>query len=99
MRGGCERGRIGFGPSSGRGPEGLRSRSHREGTGQVIPRGEGRASAGVDDIAAMIQGGALCTYRLQQDGVSMKIEELLLAAGEGAHVNNLLGIDAHSFEG
>src|SRR5262249_4658956 len=38
MRGGCERGRIfprRFRPSSGRRPEGLHSRSHREGTGHV----------------------------------------------------------------
>src|SRR5262245_53888144 len=36
-----------FRPSSGRTPEGLHSRSHREGTGQVIPRGGRRASASV----------------------------------------------------
>ena len=29
----------------------------------------------------------------------MKIEELLLAAGESSHVDNLRGVDAHSLEG
>src|SRR5262245_15795366 len=45
MRGGCERRRFfprRFRPSSGRRPEGLHSRSHREGTRQVIPRGTPR---------------------------------------------------------
>src|SRR5262245_63679533 len=54
MRGGCERGRFfprRSRPSSGRRPEGLHSRSHREGTGQVIPPGGGRrASASVASL-------------------------------------------------
>ena len=33
-----------------------------------------------------------------QNGVSVKIEELLLAAGKSTHVHNLLGVDAHSLE-
>src|SRR5262249_60734080 len=63
MRGGCERGGIfprRFGPSSGRGPEGLRSRSHREGTGQVIPREEGRASAGGRDRCSKEVSNCAC---------------------------------------
>jgi hypothetical protein len=60
MRGGCERGRIfprRFRPSSGRRPKGLHSRSHREGTGQVIRQGGRRASASLVSLPDLCEGG------------------------------------------
>ena len=36
--------------------------------------------------------------RLEQHGVPVKIQELLLAAGEPSYVNNLRGVDAHSLD-
>jgi hypothetical protein len=39
-------------------------------------------SDGADDGAAMIQGAALRPDRLKQDGIPVKIEELLLAGRE-----------------
>ena len=35
---------------------------------------------------------------LKKDGVSVKVEELLLAAGEPSDINNPRGVDAHSLE-
>ena len=37
----------------------------------------------------------LATDRLQQHGVPVEIEELLLAAGEYAHVDGLSRVDTH----
>jgi hypothetical protein len=64
-----------------------------------MKNGLGSHEQSAADIMAMIRDGALDTHRLKQDRISMKIEELLLATGEAAHVDTLLSIDAHSFEG
>ena len=41
---------------------------------------------------------SLAADRLQQHGVPVEIQELLLAAGEPAHVDDLCGVDAHSLK-
>ena len=41
----------------------------------------------------------LIANSLEQHSIPMKIQELLLAAGEPSHIDNLCGIDAHSLEG
>jgi hypothetical protein len=40
----------------------------------------------------------LSANSLKQDGVPVKVQKLLLAAGEPSHINNLCGVDAHSLE-
>jgi hypothetical protein len=57
------------------------------------------ASQPANDWAPMIQRHALRADRLEQNGAPVKIEKLLLAAGEPTHVNNLLGVDAHALKG
>ena len=36
--------------------------------------------------------------RLKQHGVPVKVQELLLAAGESSHIDDFAGLDAHSLE-
>jgi hypothetical protein len=40
----------------------------------------------------------LIANSLEQHTVPMKVQELLLAAGEPSHIDNLCGVDAHSLE-
>src|SRR6266404_7305259 len=42
---------------------------------------------------------ALLRLRADGDGIPVKIEELLLTAGEPAHVNNLPYVDSHALKG
>ena len=41
----------------------------------------------------------LIANSLEQHSIPMKIQELLLAAGEPSHIDSLCGVDAHSLEG
>jgi hypothetical protein len=41
---------------------------------------------------------SLSANRLEQHAVPVKIQELLLTAGEASHIDNLCGVDAHSLE-
>jgi hypothetical protein len=43
--------------------------------------------------------GRLCAEGLKQHSVSVKIKELLLAAGKSTHVDDLPSVDAHSLGG
>ena len=43
-------------------------------------------------------GEELRANRLKQDRIPVKVEELLLAAGELTHVNNFHSVDTHSLE-
>jgi hypothetical protein len=41
----------------------------------------------------------LIANSLKQHAVPMKVQELLLAAGEPSHIDNFCGVDTHSLEG
>ena len=71
---------------------------------RVSARGASKASSASWD--AVVNGDArstplewLTTERLKQYGVPVKVQELLLAAGEPAHIDGLCGVDAHSLKG
>jgi hypothetical protein len=40
----------------------------------------------------------LSANSLKQDGVPVKVQELLLPAGEPSHINNPRGVDVHTLE-
>jgi hypothetical protein len=52
-------------------------------------------------LASLVNGhraSMLSANSLKQNGVPVKVQELLLSAGEPSHINNLCGVYAHSLE-